>query len=348
MSSKTTQISTSKIISQIKKLVKANHGDKDRLLFILDKLESGKKISRSDQSYLDKVILAPIKPPKIKKSKVDDKLKSLNKIISLGLGEPERLQYILQSLQEDKKLYRSDSKYLDSKIKEMDDLLKRKKTERKVKRTIKSNSKTKFVTRTLSNSNSSNLENEYEINRKLKNVQDQIKDQRERLSQLIDSNQNKKIKINPIGENSQNKRKIEKNRGPLREQIVGDLVVNKSQLFQIKAQREILSQQILVHKDRAKDTLRKKQEHLENLKTEYDMIQRKTESEKQQITHQIEKRDLNNIPKNTLGKSIKGKIEVSVVALGMTIGFSVVMMKLSDVWPCDVFEMLNISMTQFC
>lgn len=55
-----------------------------------------------------------------------------------------------------------------------------------------------------------------------------------------------------------------------------------------------------------------------------------------------------NRPKDHKSGFLKSKVEAALVGVGMTIGFSTVMMKLSDVWPCDILEMLNIALPSVC
>jgi len=39
---------------------------------------------------------------------------------------------------------------------------------------------------------------------------------------------------------------------------------------------------------------------------------------------------------------------VVCVAIGMVVGFSSIVVKLSGVWPCDVIKMIGMSLPQFC
>jgi len=50
----------------------------------------------------------------------------------------------------------------------------------------------------------------------------------------------------------------------------------------------------------------------------------------------------------SLQKAFKQRSIVIGVAVGMFIGFSSIVIKLSGVWPCDVIEFLGISLPQFC
>ena len=50
----------------------------------------------------------------------------------------------------------------------------------------------------------------------------------------------------------------------------------------------------------------------------------------------------------SLQKVLKQRSIVIGVAVGMIIGFSSIVIKLSGVWPCDVIKFLGISLPQFC
>ena len=52
--------------------------------------------------------------------------------------------------------------------------------------------------------------------------------------------------------------------------------------------------------------------------------------------------------KKNLPNVWKTKLEYAVVGIGMSVGFSAVMMKLTDIWPCDILEMFNYTLSSFC
>lgn len=100
-------------------MIQNRQGDKGRLEYIIETLQKGKPLFRSDQIYLSKKILADVVPAEVKKpTESDKKIKKVNRLISLKFGDLGRLEYILQSLQRDKRLYQSDENYIETKTKE--------------------------------------------------------------------------------------------------------------------------------------------------------------------------------------------------------------------------------------
>ena len=137
MSAQIPIISTSDGILRIKKLIENKQGDKGRLEYISEALQKGKQLFHSDQNYLAKKIFANVEPSPVRKpSENEIKLKNVKRLISLKFGEPGRLQHILQSLQNNRKLYHSDEKYLELKTKELQRLAEGKKIRRKVREPI--------------------------------------------------------------------------------------------------------------------------------------------------------------------------------------------------------------------
>ncbi|MFQ5440677.1 MAG: hypothetical protein ACE5DL_04355 [Nitrosopumilaceae archaeon] len=132
MSAQIPIISTSDGILRIKKLIENKQGDQGRLEYISETLQKGKPLFHSDQIYLTKKIFANVEPAPIQKPTENEiKLKKVKRLISLKLGEPGRLQHILQSLQKNRKLYHSDEEYIELKTEEFRRLTDGKKFRRK-------------------------------------------------------------------------------------------------------------------------------------------------------------------------------------------------------------------------
>jgi hypothetical protein len=106
-------------ILRIKKLIQNKQGDKGRLEYIAETLQKGKSLFHSDQIYLSKKILADVVPAQIKKpTETEKNIKNVKRLISLKFGEQGRLQHILESLQNGKKIYHSDQNYIELKTEE--------------------------------------------------------------------------------------------------------------------------------------------------------------------------------------------------------------------------------------
>ncbi|MBI5697090.1 MAG: hypothetical protein HZC29_01000 [Thaumarchaeota archaeon] len=99
----------------VEKLVIAGKGDPGRLNHILVVLREGRKLYGSDQKYLDAKLAQEIGLQE--KLKVEESaLVKVQKLIASGTGDTGRLQFILESLKQGKKLYRSDQQYLEAKL----------------------------------------------------------------------------------------------------------------------------------------------------------------------------------------------------------------------------------------
>ena len=46
--------------------------------------------------------------------------------------------------------------------------------------------------------------------------------------------------------------------------------------------------------------------------------------------------------------ALKQKLQVVVVAVACVVAFSTIMIKMTDVWPCELLEMLKIPITFLC
>ncbi len=374
-----------------------NQGDKGRLQYIMETIQKGKTLFHSDSIYLNQKISAEIIPVKqTKTSETDEKLKNVRRLISLNLGDPERLQYMFNRLQKNKKLYHSDEKYLESKTKQIIHL-RQKKFQQREKSQIPSSLNQKINNEKFSSPISekivkkqpqksfpkeffklskedvytelpleendesspfdlvgkdshynSTIESERLYISKLKLEDDQIKIQRDELSHLIIYRQEYEIKINHETEILENNYKIAQQEIKDKDIQVEEIITNQSKLIQIKTEREVLIDQIKLYKVNAEEELDKKQKELENLKTELEKLQKGRETNKLISENQISDEDTDKIKKYKLKKSMRGKLEVSIVAIGMIIGFSAVMMKLAEVWPCDILEMLSITLPSIC
>ncbi len=99
----------------VESLIAEGKGDHGRLTYILSVLNSGRTLYHSDQKYLDAKLAHQIGLEE--KIKVDESVESkIKKLITSGKGDTGRLQFILESIQNGKPLYKSDQSYLEGKI----------------------------------------------------------------------------------------------------------------------------------------------------------------------------------------------------------------------------------------
>lgn len=99
----------------VEKLVASGNGDHGRLNHILSTLKQGRNLYKSDQKYLDGKLAQEIGLA-VKITVDENVVTKVKNLIATGKGDMGRLQFILESLKQGKTLYKSDQKYLDSKL----------------------------------------------------------------------------------------------------------------------------------------------------------------------------------------------------------------------------------------
>jgi len=375
-----------------------NQGDKGRLRYIMETLQKGKILFNSDHAYLSKKISAEVIPsPRAIPSENEEKLKNVKKLISLNFGDQERLRYIFKRLQKNKVLYNSDSKYLESKTKQIINLRQRKKirpqispkiptiSQPKINDTIsprpisekptkeeqdeydpakffnlpdegkdsefpfKSKDKSEFFYKDEEVPNYNlEIENERHNISKLKLEEEQLKIQRHELSQLITYRQDYEMKINHELEIIQSETKIAQEEIKNKDLLVEELISNQSKIIQIRSEREVLVDQAKIYKTNGEKEIEKRQKELEELKIIHDQYLAKQEYQKLNADAQIIAGDSNKLTKVKRRKNIGRKIGISLVAIGLILGISAIIIKPAEFWLCDLLEILNITLLSFC
>ena len=120
MNSTENTISVVQTLDRIKQLIENEQGDPGRLRYIYEFIQKGKSLYRSDRQYLEKKIHAEIvfekpTPP----SKEDELANSIQKLLHLRIGFPERLQFMLNRIRKNKPIFESDRKYLEKKLEQV-------------------------------------------------------------------------------------------------------------------------------------------------------------------------------------------------------------------------------------
>ena len=107
--------------NKIQELIESGNGDVGRLQFIQQCLREGKPLYQSDEKYLLAKLestVTPLSPDTLDEQKL---LKILSQLIEWNLGDVQRLEFIRSSLKRKKPLYKSDEKYLKSKLESLSD-----------------------------------------------------------------------------------------------------------------------------------------------------------------------------------------------------------------------------------
>jgi len=114
-----TTITLDELLGNIQELMDSGEGDLGRLRFILMTLRRGNPLYKSDQKYLEKKLNTTF--VLVEKHHEEPKpefelISSIRELIKLGIGDSGRLQFINETLQKGKPLYKSDQKYLNEKL----------------------------------------------------------------------------------------------------------------------------------------------------------------------------------------------------------------------------------------
>lgn len=265
-------------IKDTKRLIALNFGDSGRLRHILHTLQNKKTLYHSDELYLQS---------KTEQFNKFAEGKRLKRTIQAKIPSPpqpeipdeEFYKPIPETFEEEKpvihppqdvpeQLQEIENAVLDSEQKESSDLFDLLDDTPKV---------------------NIEIEKEREKISKLKLDQDQLKVQKDELSQLIAYRQEYEITINREKEILEREIKIEQDKVKDKDKLVEELIKNQSKLIQTKTEREVLVEQIAIDKAKSEAELKKKQDELEELKKEYEALQKEIKIKKQNIDDQIEK-----------------------------------------------------------
>src|SRR3990170_2588711 len=113
-----TAITLDEILRKIQELMDSGEGDLGRLRFILMTLRRGNPLYKSDQKYLEKKLnttFVLVEKHQEEPKPAFELISSIRELIKLGIGDSGRLQFIIETLQKGKPLYKSDKKYLNEK-----------------------------------------------------------------------------------------------------------------------------------------------------------------------------------------------------------------------------------------
>ena len=110
-------VSVDQVLEIIKQLIAENKGDIPRLQYIHEFLEKGRHLYASDQNYLERKINATIVYEEEKSSlPQQETLRKIQNLLEHGIGDSERLKFMLTWVAKRKTLLNSDQVYLNKKI----------------------------------------------------------------------------------------------------------------------------------------------------------------------------------------------------------------------------------------
>jgi len=264
------------MIKNVKRLMAVNFGDPGRLRYILHTLEQGKDLYNTDEIYFDLKIEQLHEFTEGKRLK--QRIRSRTPRETSELYEEVSPQPVSERTVEEqgKEHYQppisepaeEPSVEIDTEIKQTSDLFD----------LIEDTSQVDLE-----------IQQEREKVSKLKHSQEQIKIQRDELSQLIVYRQEYEQKINREKEILEKEIKIEQQNVKDKDKLVEELIKNQTKLIQSKTEREVLVEQIKIDKEKSEAELQEKQNELKELKKEYERLQKKIKLKKQILDDKINK-----------------------------------------------------------
>jgi hypothetical protein len=322
------QISTSDAILRIKKLIENKQGDEGRLRYISETLQKGKKLFHSDQIYLNKKISAGVIPVQITEStESDKKIKDVKRLIALNFGDPGRLRYIFQTLQNKKTLYHSDEQYLHTKTQQFIEFTEGKRLKRRIRAKIPSTPKLKEFEETL-NMSVSEISNEQPITPTSQDIPEKLQEIEEAVlspepketSDLFDLlDDGPKVDLEIDKERAKlSKIKLDHEQLKIQRGELSQLIAYRQEYeIKINREKEILENEIKIEqqqvkeKDKLVEELIKNQSKLIQTKTEREVLVEQIKIDKAKSEEELKKKqnELEELRKeyDNLQKVIKSK-----------------------------------------
>ncbi len=257
-------------LKNVKRLISLNFGEPGRLRYILQSLQSNKKLYNSDEDYLELKTEQFIRLSEGKrlKRRIRSKIpESLEETFSQSISEVIE-QPITPTQDIPEKLQGIEDAVMSTKPNETSNL---------------------FDLLDESPRINVEIDKEREKISKIKLDHEQIKVQRDELSQLIVYRQEYEIKINREKEILEKEIKIEQEKVKEKDKLVEKLIKNQSKIIQTKTEREVLVEQIKIDKAKSELELKKKQDELDEVKKEYEELQKEIKIKKQDLDEQIKK-----------------------------------------------------------
>jgi len=259
-----------KKIKKVKRLISLKFGDLGRLEYILQSLQSGKRLYQSDENYVETKTkeflqfaegrklrrrISDIIPQGLKIEKVEQEIykPNLEKVIKKYPDIPEKFQEIEEAI-------------APSKPKETPDLVD----------LLEDSSRVSLA-----------LDIERQRISRLKSDHEKLKIQRDELSQLIAYRQEYEIKINHEKEILEKEIRLEQEKVNDKDKLVEELIKNQSKIIQSKTEREVLLKQIEIEKAKSDLDLKKEQNELEKVKKLYDDLQKDIKLKEQDLVKTI-------------------------------------------------------------
>ena len=328
---------TEEKLKNVKKLISLNFGDLERLRYMFQRLQKNKDLYNSDEKYLES------KTEQITSLRQRKKFNHLMGSAITSSPNPKINDEIFSNLGSEK----FEKEQLGGFLSKDMSILPTRDTIHESSTLSRDKSKIVYRDDEYIHYNLE-IENERQNISKLKLEDDQIKIQRDELSQLIAYRQEYEIKINRESEILEKETEFAQEEIKNKDILVEALITNQSKTIQIKTEREVLVEQFKIYKATGQEELEKKQKELEELKIVFVQDISNQEYATMQSDAPILDGDSHPIKKIYLKKTIRRRLGISIVALGLILGVSAIIINPAEFWICDLLEILNISLLSFC
>ena len=328
---------TEEKLKNVKKLISLNFGDPERLRYMFQRLQKNKDLYNSDEKYLES------KTEQITSLRQRKKFNHLMDSTITASPNPKINDEIFSNLGSEKFEKEQLGGFLSKDI----SILPTRDTIHESSTPSRGKSKIVYRDDEVVPYNLE-IENERQNISKLKLEDDQIKIQRDELSQLIAYRQEYEIKINRESEILEKETEFAQEEIKNKDILVEALITNQSKIIQIKTEREVLVEQFKIYKTTGQEELEKKQKELEELKIVFVQDISNQEYATMQSDAPILDGYSHPIKKIDLKKTIRRRLGISIVALGLILGVSAIIINPAEFWICNLLEILNISLLSFC
>ena len=295
-------LSLPQTVSQVECLISNGGGDIGRLYHILESLKNNRTLYHSDKMYLEKKLDSSfsVEEEPVQENALLPKIKDL---IDSGTGDLGRLQHIYDVLLNNRTLYASDSKYLESKLKTIPQeskILNEETTQVYEKTISKSNDVTVITPYTPAkikgtmpkgwsanvdlqeiDTITENIKNEQQKIEKQQKINDEILLQRENLSQLITRRQKYEEKINQERLSLESHISEERTRIQTQTKLSNEIVLQKQELVKIKKEKLAIAKKIESEKIKISRELLLQKKQLVQAQLEQENIEKQIQNEQE-------------------------------------------------------------------
>lgn len=319
------QLSLNQTISKVDSLIDNGNGDAGRLYHILEFLKNSKPLYQSDKVYLENKLQTSfsVEEELVEENKLLPRIKEL---IDSGDGDPGRLQYIYDTLLDNKHLYHSDANYLELKlhptIKETIPVEPPKKSiieTQKITQEIiesKSSLKTKGVlpkgwSQDTINENAehltTNIEEEQQKIKTQEKISDEINRQRNNLSQLISHRKEYEQKIIQEKSSLESQIKEERVRIETQTKISNEIIEQKDELEKVKKERSLIIKKIALEKNKISKELLSQKRQLVQAQLEQEKIEKQIAREQELLAKMANEQKARLLEQAQIAREIKSK-----------------------------------------